>query len=246
MVDDGGQFGFSEAPHAPAQQAAPSARQQAQYTNPGQSSYRPAGAGPSSVGGRPAGVSKSPVIGGKGGGRKMKLNRNGYMFLAFVAILIICIIIVIALIARGCSKKPAETTAAVATSSTEVIPTTETTKATIEDKSAPVGYFVFSDSVGFRTWWDLFHYVYKIDLDNANDPRIQTIIKYNALDPATYTPHTGDRLLLPPLGVIAGTIPITFKPGGSQAATSGDTGETTAAAAGGETTQATAGSIKLN
>ena len=246
VVDDGGQFGFSEAPHAPAQQAAPSARQQAQYTNPGQSSYRPAGAGPSSVGGRPAGVSKSPVIGGKGGGRKMKLNRNGYMFLAFVAILIICIIIVIALIARGCSKKPAETTAAVATSSTEVIPTTETTKATIEDKSAPVGYFVFSDSVGFRTWWDLFHYVYKIDLDNANDPRIQTIIKYNALDPATYTPHTGDRLLLPPLGVIAGTIPITFKPGGSQAATSGDTGETTAAAAGGETTQATAGSIKLN
>ena len=98
----------------------------------------------------------------------MKLNRNGYMFLAFVAILIICIIIVIALIARGCSKKPAETTAAVATSSTEVIPTTETTKATIEDKSAPVGYFVFSDSVGFRTWWDLFHYVYKIDLDNGS------------------------------------------------------------------------------
>jgi hypothetical protein len=174
----------------------------------------------------------------------MKLNRNGYMFLAFVAILIICIIIVIALIARGCSKKPAETTTAI-TSSTEIIPTTETTKATLEDKSAPIGYFVFSDSVGFRTWWDLFHYVYKIDLDNANDPRIQTIIKYNAQDPATYTPHSGDRLLLPPLGVIAGTIPITFKPGGTQNA-GGDTGETTAAAAGGETTQATAGSIKLN
>ena len=67
VVDDGGQFGFSEAPQAPAQQA-PSARQQAQYTNPGQSSYRPAGTGPSSVGGRPAGGPKSPVIGGKGGG----------------------------------------------------------------------------------------------------------------------------------------------------------------------------------
>ena len=242
VVDDGGQFGFSEAPHAPAQPA-PAARQQAQYTNPGQSSYRPAGTGPSSVGGRPAGVPKSPIIGGKGGGRKMKLNRNGYMFLAFVAILIICIIIVIALIARGCSKKPVETTATSASVTTDLIPTTETTKATLEDKSAPIGVFVFSDSVGFRTWWDLFHYVYKIDLDNELDPRIQTIIKYNAQDPATYTPHSGDRLLLPPLGVIAGTIPVTFKPGGTS--TQDAAGETTAAAAG-ETTQATEGSIKLN
>jgi hypothetical protein len=242
VVDDGGQFGFSEAPQAPVQQA-PTARQQAQYTNPGQSSYRPAGTGPSSVGGRPAGVPKSPVIGGKGGSRKMKLNRNGYMFLAFVAILIICIIIVIALIARGCSKKPVETTAASITATTDLIPTTESTKVTLEDKSAPIGIFVFSDSVGFRTWWDLFHYVYKIDLDNENDPRIQTIIKYNAQDPTTYTPHSGDRLLLPPLGVIAGTIPITFKPG--NATTADDTAETTAAA-GGETTQAPEGSIKLN
>ena len=246
VIDDGGQFGFSE-PQAPVQRPAPTPQQQAQYTNPGQSSYRPSGAGPSSVGGRPSGVPKSPVMGGSGrsgggGGRKMKLNRNGYMFLAFVAILIICIIIVIALIARGCSKKPAETTIPTYVSSSETVPTSATTKATIEDKSAPIGVFIFSDSVGYRTWWDLFHYVYKIDLDNANDPRIQTIIKYNGQDPNTYTPHSGDRLLLPPLGVIAGTIPVTFKPGG--------TGETTAAAGegagAGETTQATDGSIKLN
>ena len=241
VVDDGGQFGFSEAPQAPAQQA-PSARQQAQYTNPGQSSYRPAGTGPSSVGGRPAGVPKSPVIGGKGGGRKMKLNRNGYMFLAFVAILIICIIIVISLIARGCSRKPVESTVPTFDTTADTVPTTETTKATIDDKSAPIGYFEFSDSIGYRTWWDLFHYVYKIDLDNENDPRIQTIIKYNAQDPATYTPHSGDRLLLPPLGVIAGTIPVTFKPGGTQnteAAAGADTGA-------GETAQTTEGSIKIN
>ena len=172
----------------------------------------------------------------------MKLNRNGYMFLAFVAILIICIIIVIALIARGCSKKPAETSVPTYESTSETVPTSATTKATVKDKSAPVGVFIFSDSVGYRTWWDLFHYVYKIDLDNESDPRIQTIIKYNAQDPSTYTPHSGDRLLLPPQGVIAGTIPVTFKPGG--------TGETTAAGANdagaGETTQATDGSIKLN
>lgn len=247
VVDDGGQFGFSEPSRAPAapQQQVPSARQQAQYSNPGQSSYRPAGAGPSSVGGRAAGTPKAPVIGGKGNGRKMKLNRNGYMFLAFVAILVICIIIVIALIARGCSKKPVETTPT-AVSSSETVPTTETTKATLEDKSAPIGYYVFSDSIGFRTWWDLFHYVYKIELDNENDPRIQTIIKYNGQDPSTYTPHSGDRLLLPPLGVIAGTIPVTFKPGGSPA--DAGTGETTAApdAGGQQPAQTTEGSIKLN
>ena len=246
VIDDGGQFGFSE-PQAPVQRPTPTPQQQAQYTNPGQSSYRPSGAGPSSVGGRrPTGAPKSPVMGGGGrsggGGRKMKLNRNGYMFLAFVAILIICIIIVIALIARGCSKKPAETSVPTYESTSETVPTSATTKATVKDKSAPVGVFIFSDSVGYRTWWDLFHYVYKIDLDNESDPRIQTIIKYNAQDPTTYTPHSGDRLLLPPQGVIAGTIPVTFKPGG--------TGETTAAGAdgagAGETTQATDGSIKLN
>ena len=232
VVDDGGQFGFS-------QPQAPSARQQAKHSGQGQTSYRPAGSGPSSVGGRPSGAHKSPLIGGRSGGRKMKLNRNGYMFLAFVAILIICIIIVIALIARGCSKKPAELT--IPTYETEeTVPTTETTKATIEDKSAPIGYFEFSDSIGFRTWWDLFHYVYKIDLDNENDPRIQTIIKYNAQDPNTYTPHSGDSLLLPPLGVIAGTIPVTFKPGGTQSTEAPAGGDT------GETTQATDGSIKIN
>ena len=244
VVDDGGQFGFAPESQAPVNQnGAPITRQKAPYGS-GQSSYRPSGAGPSSVGGRAAGgAPKSPFVGGRpGGNRKMKLNRNGYMFLAFVAILIICIIIVIALIARGCSKKPEQTIPTGNESTSETVMTTETTKTTIEDKSAPIGYFVFSDSVGFRTWWDLFHYVYKIDLDNANDPRIQTIIKYNGQDPATYTPHSGDRLLLPPLGVIAGTIPVTFKPGGTPAG-----GETSAAAAaGGETTKATDGSIKIN
>ncbi len=236
VVDDGGQFGFSQ-PQAHA------ARQQAQYSKGGgQTSYRPAGTGPSSVGGRPTGAPKSPLIGGRSGGRKMKLNRNGYMFLAFVAILIICIIIVIALIARGCSKKPAETTVPTFETTEDIVPTTETTKATLEDKSAPIGYFVFSDSIGFRTWWDLFHYVYKIDLDNETDPRIQTIIKYNGQDPNTYTPHSGDRLLLPPLGVIAGTIPVTFKPGG----TGTDTTQANAGGKTGETTAATDGSIKIN
>ena len=65
--------------------------------------------------------------------------------------------------------------------------------------------------------------VYDIDIENCSDPRIATILTYNKLDPATYTgPNSGDKLLLPPLGVLTGEIPITFNAGTS-------TGETTAA-----------------
>ena len=103
--------------------------------------------------------------------------------------------------------------------------TMPTTQATLPDASAPIGYFVFSDYTGYRTWWDLFHTVYNIDIENCSDPRIATIITYNKLDPATYTgPNSGDKLLLPPQGVLTGEIPITFNAGGSSTAET--TGET--------------------
>ena len=156
----------------------------------------------------------------------MKLNRNGYMFIAFLAILLICIIIVIALIARGCSRKtkPTETTPSLSETETTIETTMPTTQATLPDASAPIGYFVFSDYIGYRTWWDLFYRVYDIDIENCSDPRIARIIDYNKLDPATYNgPNNGDRLLLPPLGVLTGEIPNTFNAGAS-------TGETTSAA----------------
>ena len=233
-VDDSGQvyggeqtYGYG-AGASSTQAAAPSAQQQAQYTNPGQASYRPSGSGPNNNG-RPTGSSPRPGSsagrGGNGGGKKMKLNRNGYMFIAFLAILLICIVIVVALIARGCSKKTKPTETVPSLSETEI--TTETTmpstQATLPDASAPIGYFAFSDFIGYRTWWDLFHTVYDIDIENCSDPRIATILTYNKLDPATYTgPNSGDKLLLPPLGVLTGEIPITFNAGTS-------TGETTAA-----------------
>ena len=103
--------------------------------------------------------------------------------------------------------------------------------ATLPDPSAPIGYFVFSENIGYRTWWDLFHTVYGIDIENARDPKITIIITYNKLDPATYTgPNVGDKLLLPPLGVVKGEIENTWS--------SSSTAETTAAADTGETTAA--------
>jgi prepilin-type N-terminal cleavage/methylation domain-containing protein len=108
---------------------------------------------------------------------------------------------------------------------TQTEATTTTTQATLPDPSAPIGYFKFSDHIGYRTWWDLFHTVYNIDIENCSDPRIATIITYNKLDPATYTgPNSGDKLLLPPQGVLTGEIPITFNAGGSSTAET--TGET--------------------
>jgi hypothetical protein len=152
------------------------------------------------------------------------------MFIAFLAILLICIIIVIALIARGCSKKtkPTETVPSLSSEEIETETTAPSTLATLPDASAPIGYFKFSEHIGYRTWWDLFHQVYDIDIENCNDPRIATILTYNKLDPATYSgPNNGDKLLLPPLGVLTGEIPITFNAGGS----------TTGESASGETTQ---------
>ena len=235
-VDDNGQaytgdqgYGYSPA-GADAQGYAPEASQQAQASNPGQASYKPSGSGPNNNG-RPTGsaprTSASAGKGGNGGGKKMKLNRNGYMFIAFLAILLICIVIVIALIARGCSRKtkPTETVPSLSSEEMTTETTMPTTQATLPDASAPIGYFVFSDYIGYRTWWDLFHTVYNIDIENCSDPRIATLITYNKLDPATYTgPNSGDKLLLPPKGVLTGEIPITFNAGGSSTAET--TGET--------------------
>ena len=239
-VDDSGQtygggqdYGFNPSADD-AQAATPAAQKQVQYSGSGQTSYRPSGSGPNNNG-RPTGSSpRTSASGGRsgnGGGKKMKLNRNGYMFIAFLAILLICIIIVVALIARGCSKKtkPSETIPSLSETEIPTETTVPTTQATLPDASAPIGYFRFSDYIGYSTWWDVFHYVYNIDIENCNDPRIAIIINYNKLNPATYTgPNSGDRLLLPPKGVLTGDIPMTFNAGGSS------TSETTAAA---ETTQ---------
>jgi len=167
--------------------------------------------------------------GGNGGKRKMKLNRNGYVFLGFVALVIICLIVMISLIAKSCSKEDETVVSSDSstTTSSPLVTDTEVTTTTVADASAPIGRFVFSDYTGYRSWWDLFNTVYNIQIENESDERIKIIIEYNNLDPETYTtPNSGDSLLLPPAGVLDGTITNTFSAGA--AATGETTAETTA------------------
>ena len=186
---------------------------------------RPGGNGPAK---RPVTAGSGAGNGnGKGPGRKLpKLNRNGYMFLAFVVICFILFIVLISAIVRSCRKVDGEETdpsdVSVTTEATEET-TTAATVETTADPSAPIGYFHFQDEyIGYRTWWDLFHQVYGIDdIENESDPRIAVIINYNGLS-ADYRPSNGDMILLPPVGVLDGTIPVTFQVGATS------TGETQA------------------
>ena len=162
---------------------------------------------------------------GNGGGKRKipKLNRNGYMFLAFVIVCLVCLIILISAIVRSCGKETAEvseTDVNVSPVETTMPVETEPAQTTTQDPSYPIGRFQFSEYIGYRTWWDLFNTVYGIDdIANTSDPRIQIILNYNGLD-ASYTPSSGDALLLPPVGVLDGTIPVTFQVGGASSADS--------------------------
>ncbi|MBP3809596.1 MAG: hypothetical protein ILA15_02590 [Clostridiales bacterium] len=160
---------------------------------------------------------------GNGGGKRKvpRLNRNGYMFLAFVIVCVVCLIILISAIVRSCGKEDAEVSETnvneTATVETMIPVETEPAATTTQDPSYPIGRFQFSDYIGYRTWWDLFNTVYGIDdIANTSDARIQIILDYNGLD-ASYTPSNGDQLLLPPVGVLDGTIPVTFQVGGGSA-----------------------------
>ena len=156
--------------------------------------------------------------GGNGGKKRVPhLNRNGYMFLAFVIVCIVCLIILISAIIKSCGSEDVgvEETEITATTVTTMPVETEPPVTTTQDPSYPIGRFQFSDYIGYRTWWDLFNNVYGInDIANTSDPRIQIILDYNGLD-STYTPNVGDELLLPPVGVLDGTIPVTFRVGGA-------------------------------
>lgn len=147
-----------------------------------------------------------------------RITRNGYIFLAFVALILICLIIVISLIVKSCNADKKSSTTTTTTTTVATIATTESTAPSV-DPTAPIGTYTFSDDTGYRTWWDLFNYVYNVQLENTSDPRIATIIAYNGLD-ATYVPNSGDSLILPPASVFdaAGTTETTVA-GDAQATT---------------------------
>ena len=225
---------------------------------------------------RPSGGAHQPSgtrNGGNGGGNKPKfhLNRNGYIFIAFVVLLLICLTIMLSIIIKSCSDKSKETssesssltlpsiTGDATTPSSDSAPTGDTTDSQAtgntdntdntgntdntsssdqtsgtggtainvngnpDNPSAPIGSFKFSDYIGRRTWWDLFYYVYGVKLSDMNDPMIKKIKQYNNF-PDSYTPNSGDTVLLPPQGVLDGTVPNTFIPGGGETTGAGEEG----------------------
>ncbi|MBO4637005.1 MAG: hypothetical protein J5685_07655 [Clostridiales bacterium] len=201
--------------------------------------------------------------GGSGNGRKIKINRNGYIFIAFVIICLVLLIVLISAIVKGCKKdedisskdpnttvESTEETDESAPSDKQPAETTPVPQATV-NPSAPIGRFHFSTHDGFRTWYDLFRQVYNVEIGSEDDSRVAMIISYNGL-PEDYTPSPEDAVLLPPVGVLDGSIDNTFVPGGvsapaeegvsgqPQLTDGGDTGEAGETSAdGGEETEAT-------
>jgi len=146
------------------------------------------------------------------------LRNNRLMFiLAGVCFLLIIIIIVYAV--KACNDdKPAKATTASTSSSAVVDTSADVTESSVDSSATsdpnvsvdpnattvpPVvsgdsqGVFVFSENTGYRTWWDLFHTVYNINITEETDPRIATIKTYNN-KPAEYVPQPGDSINLPP------------------------------------------------
>ena len=208
----------------PAAEAAPTRPGAQSRPRPQQRTSGGNGAGgqrrPGQPGQRPQGQRGGNGGGRNGGNKPFRLSRNGAIFLAFVAVLLIGLIVIFSLIIKSCSsdkKKPSETSAT--KESSEIVETTPAPVPTVDPK-APIGVFVFSDHTGYRTWWDLFTKVYNIEIEN-NDSRIDIIREYNGAEPG-YMPTSGTMILLPPIDIINGSVPV-----GDSAAGEGATGDAT-------------------
>lgn len=139
--------------------------------------------------------------------KKFKLSRNGILFFAFVGVLLISLIVIISLIAKSCSSDETKVKTTEPSATAETVIETVPTPTPVPDPTAPIGVFVFSDYTGYRTWYDLFSKVYGIQIEGTTDSRIATICQYNGAGEG-YVPASGDTLLLPPIGVINGSVPV--------------------------------------
>ena len=96
-------------------------------------------------------------------------------------------------------------------STSDTVPTDTTPVVTDPQPSTendPIGVYTFSSKTGCRTWWDLFHSVYGLDIESESDPRVTTILTYNGLD-ASFKPTDGAQVKLPPAAMINSTTPAT-------------------------------------
>ena len=163
-------------------------------------------------------------------------NRN--WVIALIAVCVICLIVLIASIItrnNGGTKTttaPSSSTAAsavvsdpsaasvpsesVAASDVSVTPgvsdqTTapaETTAAITYLTQTPGGQFIFNDSVGFRTWWDVMYKSYQLEISSDSDSRIAYIKAYKMLA-ADYVPKSGDVIYLPKIETLPTVTPTT-------------------------------------
>ncbi len=163
-------------------------------------------------------------------------NRN--WVIALIAVCVICLIVLIAsVITRNnggtkATTAPSSSTAAsavvsdpsaasvpsesVAASDVSVTPgVSDQTTAPIETTAAityltqtPGGQFIFNDSVGFRTWWDVMYKSYQLEISSDSDSRIAYIKAYNMLA-ADYVPKSGDVIYLPKIETLPTVTPTT-------------------------------------
>ena len=143
---------------------------------------------------------------------------SSYLPFVLAAVSLICLIIIIVLIVKSCGSSKSSTVDTsvsdtaitdISGSTSDTVPTDTTpvvpdTKPSTEND--PIGVYTFSSKTGCRTWWDLFHSVYGLDIESESDPRVTTILTYNGLD-ASFKPTDGAQVKLPPAAMINSTTP---------------------------------------
>ena len=148
---------------------------------------------------------------------------SSYLPFVLAAVSLVCLIIIIVLIVKSCgSSKSSETDLSVSDtaitdisdSTSDTVPTDTTPvvpESTPSSENDPIGVYTFSAKTGCRTWWDLFHTVYGVNLDSESDPRVTTILTYNGLD-ASFVPAEGVQIKLPPAAMLNTTTTTTETP----------------------------------
>lgn len=195
---------------SPSGQGAPRAPQQSAYQQPYQQSYQQTGRRAASQDMFDQDQEERFDY-----GDDAAYKRNRLWVFGLIGLSIVCVIVLIAVWVnsnnagnKAAASSLPTTSQSVAIGTTpgasDTVPGSDTSPSdtaasdTTQAAAVPYAKFVFSDSTGFRTWWDVMNKGYLISISSNSDPRVKAIIDYNGL-PADYTPKAGDTILLPPL-----------------------------------------------